>query len=75
MTHQRVWSSHGALTDTLINVRRLIITNVKRALNNYRVFTPIWHPTPVLLPGNSRGQRSLVGFSPWGRKESDTGHN
>ena len=29
------------------------------------------HPTPVLLPGKSHGQRSLVGCSPWGRKESD----
>ena len=31
-----------------------------------------WHPTPALLPGKSRGQRSLVGCSPWGHKESDT---
>ena len=31
-----------------------------------------WQPTPVLLPGNSHGRRSLVGCSPWGRKESDT---
>ena len=31
-----------------------------------------WHPTPVLLPGNSHGWRSLVGCSPWGREESDT---
>ena len=31
-----------------------------------------WHPTPVLLPGKSHGQRSVVGCSPWGRKESDT---
>ena len=31
-----------------------------------------WHPTPVLLPGKSHGQRSLVGCSPWGCKESDT---
>ena len=31
-----------------------------------------WKPTPVLLPGNSHGQRSLVGCSPWGHKESDT---
>ena len=30
------------------------------------------HPTPVLLPGKSHGWRSLVGCSPWGRKESDT---
>ena len=31
-----------------------------------------WHPTPVLLPGKSHGQRSLIGYSPWGREESDT---
>ena len=30
-----------------------------------------WHPTPVLLPRKSHGQRSLVGCSPWGREESD----
>ena len=30
-----------------------------------------WHPTPVLLPGESHGWRSLVGYSPWGRKQSD----
>ena len=28
-------------------------------------------PTPVFLPGESHGQRSLVGYSPWGRTESD----
>ena len=31
-----------------------------------------WHPTPVLLPGESHRWRSLVGCSPWGRQESDT---
>ena len=31
-----------------------------------------WHPTPVLLPGESHGRRSLVGYSPWGREESHT---
>ena len=31
-----------------------------------------WQPIPVFLPGKSHGQRSLVGYSPWGRKESDT---
>ena len=31
-----------------------------------------WQPTPIFLPGESHGQRSLVGYSPWGRKESDT---
>ena len=29
------------------------------------------NPTPILLPGESHGGRSLVGYSPWGRKESD----
>ena len=28
-------------------------------------------PTPVLFPGKSHGQRSLVGCRPWGREESD----
>ena len=31
-----------------------------------------WHPTLVLSPGKSHGQRSLVGHSPWGHEESDT---
>ena len=30
-----------------------------------------WQPTPVFLPGESHGPRSLVGYNPWGRKESD----
>ena len=31
-----------------------------------------WQPTPVFLPGESHGQRSLVSYSPQGHKESDT---
>ena len=31
-----------------------------------------WQPTPVSLPGESCGQRSLAGHNPWGRKGSDT---
>ena len=30
-----------------------------------------WQPTPVFLPGKSHAQRSLVGYSPWGGKESE----
>jgi len=30
-----------------------------------------WQPTPVLLPREFQGQRSLVGYSPWDRRESD----
>ena len=29
-------------------------------------------PTPVFLPGESHGRRSLAGYSPWGHKELDT---
>ena len=31
-----------------------------------------WQPTLVFLPGQSHGQKSLVGYSPWGHKELDT---
>ena len=31
-----------------------------------------WQPTPVFLPRESHGQKSLAGYSPWGHKESDT---
>ena len=30
-----------------------------------------WQPPPVFLPGEFHGQRSQVGYSPWGRKESN----
>ena len=30
-----------------------------------------WQPTPLYLPGKFQGQRSLAGYSPWGRKELD----
>ena len=47
-----------------------------QAKNNEKVSLPDrrrqGQPTPVLVPGKSRGRRSLVGFSPWGREESDT---
>ena len=31
-----------------------------------------WQPTPVFLPGESHGQASPVGYSPWGHNGSDT---
>ena len=30
-----------------------------------------WQPNPVFLPGESHGERSLVGYSPWSHKELD----
>ena len=32
----------------------------------------MWQPTPLFLPGESNGQRSLAGCDPWACKESDT---
>ena len=45
--------------------------------NRYKDSWPInwrrkWQPNPVFLPRKSHGRRSLVGYSPRGRKESDT---
>ena len=31
-----------------------------------------WQRTPIFVPGEFHGQRSLVGYSPWGHKELDT---
>ena len=31
-----------------------------------------WQPTPVFLPGETHGQRTLADYSPWGHKELDT---
>ena len=31
-----------------------------------------WLPTPIFLSGEAHGRRSLVGYSPWGHRESDT---
>ena len=40
-------------------------------LPNLNIQIRQWHPTPLLLAGESHGWRSLVGCSPWGHEESD----
>jgi len=49
--------------------KKKYITNEmeKNALCKQKIRRRQRHPTPVLLPGKSHGQRSLVGHSPWGR--------
>ena len=42
------------------------------SLRFYQFGLYLWQTTPVFLPGESHGWRSLVGYSPRGRKESDT---
>ena len=40
-------------------------------LPNHSFWRRKWQSTPALLPGKFHGWRSLIGYSPWGRKESD----
>ena len=55
-----------------ISVGSLIKQESSRKTSTYALLRRRqWHPTPVLLPGKSYGQRSLVGYRPWGHKESD----
>ena len=48
------------------------IGDIKKLRFNPWVGKRAWQSTPVFLPGESHEQRSLVGYSPWGHKESDT---
>ena len=57
------WLQHF---NSFVSIKRKLV--LAQVINQRRQ----WHPTPVLLPGKSHGQRSLVGCSPWGRQESDT---
>ena len=43
---------------------------IKKRLQKYTEL--YWQPTPVLLLGKSHGLSSLIGYSPWGQKESDS---
>ena len=62
------------------NVFQMLLYNTLRHWKSRKWFNSLcpdtrrrqWHPTPVLLPGKFHGQRSLVGYSPWGREELDT---
>jgi len=56
---------------TVIKKTKIAIVDVKKKGTFIHYWRRQWHPTPVLVPGKSHGQRSLVGCSPWGREESD----
>ena len=59
----------ATLLNSLISSSNFLILSL--GLSVYNIWRRHWHPTPVLLPGKSHGRRSLVGYSPWGCKESD----
>ena len=56
-----IWTSVGKLMSLLFNMLSRLVIWIRQ-----------WLPTPVLLPGKSHGWRNLVGYCPWGCKESDT---
>ena len=60
-----------SLSLKLLLVRSFKYKNNKQNTNKWRRKCK-WQPTLVFFPGKSHGQRILVGYSPWGCKESDT---
>ena len=58
------------MTQTVKNLPAMQETQVQ-SLNWEDLLRRAWLPTPVFLPGEFHEQRSLMGYSPWGRKESD----
>ena len=58
--------ANGGILDIVKELRRHILRQLVSLLEKE------WQPTPVFLPGESQGQRSLVGCRLWGHTESDT---
>ena len=62
---------HFSLTKVHLKVFSIAVSNLFLHVLSLSLSSEVfqrrqWHPTPVLLPGESHGQRSLVGCSPWG---------
>ena len=64
-----IFQSHSDLVSTT----QLTLSSWGNLMLNVRIYLPPpkWQSTPALLPGKSHGRRSLIGYNPWGRKESD----
>ena len=70
-TWPRDWITHSHThTHTLTHTHIHTHTHT-HTFNKHGAWRRKWQPTPVLLSGKSHGPRSLVGYSPWGCKESD----
>ena len=76
-THRGAWSTIQATLGTSL-VARMVknLPAIRKTRFDARVGMMPWRrkrlPTPVFLPGEFHGQRSLMSYSPWGCKESDT---
>ena len=69
-----LFRSHPYMTTgkTIALTLWIFVGKVMSLLFNMRSWRRQWQPTPVLLPGKSHGQRSLVGCHLWGCTELDT---
>ena len=59
------------LTSPALAGRLFTTESPEKPFKGYTAWRKKWQFTPVFLPGESHGQRSLVGCSPWGHKKSD----
>ena len=57
------WAAVYGVAQNRTRLKQLSSSSSSSSVHHWR---RQWHPTPVLLPGKSRGWRSLVGCSPWG---------
>ena len=68
--HSQCWMLYGFYTNVNVIWGSQVALMVKNCLPAQEM-QETWQPTPVFLPGESHGWRSLIGYSPWGRKELD----
>ena len=69
--HPRILAWKTMYTNNGRNLLKVFLTWVWAGFAPWR---RKWQPTPVFLPGKSHGLRSLVGYSPWGGKETGLSH-
>ena len=65
-------SVHGILQARILKRVAISSSRTSFSLFTFMHWRRTWQPTPVFLPGESQGQRSLVGCCLWGHTESDT---
>ena len=69
---QGIWHLESLVVQMVKNPPGMLVTQI-RSLSWENTWRREWLLTPVFLPRGSHGQRSLVGYSPWGLIE--VGHN
>ena len=66
-----IWASQAEIVVRKPPANAENIRDVGLLPGSRRFSEEAWQPTSASLPGESYGQRSLAGYSPWGHKESD----